>query len=57
MKILFYGDSITDMGRSREMDGNAFGYGVGYVNSVASTLKYENPDFQDNFLVLTVQSD
>ncbi len=44
MKILFYGDSITDMGRSREMDGQAFGYGVGYVNSVASTLKYENPE-------------
>ena len=44
MKILFYGDSITDMARSREMDGNAFGYGVGYVNSVSATLKYENPE-------------
>ena len=44
MKILFFGDSITDMARSREMDGQAFGYGVGYVNSVASTLKYENPE-------------
>ena len=44
MKILFYGDSITDMGRSRERDGQAFGYGVGYVNGVASTLKYENPE-------------
>ena len=44
MKILFYGDSITDMGRSREMDANCFGYGMGYVNSVASTLKYEDPE-------------
>lgn len=44
MKILFYGDSITDMARNREMDGQAFGYGVGYVNSVASSLKYENPE-------------
>ena len=44
MKILFYGDSITDMARSRDMDGQAFGYGVGYVNSVASSLKYENPE-------------
>ncbi len=44
MKILFYGDSITDMGRNRDMNGNAFGYGVGYVNSVAGALKYENPE-------------
>ena len=43
MKILFYGDSITDMGRNRDLLGQAFGYGVGYVNSVASTLKFENP--------------
>ena len=43
MKILFFGDSITDMARSREKDGNAFGYGMGYVNSVSSTLKYEDP--------------
>ena len=44
MKILFYGDSITDMGRHRELNEHGFGYGVGYVNSVASTLKYENPE-------------
>ena len=44
MKILFFGDSITDMARSRDMDGQAFGYGVGYVNGVASALKYENPE-------------
>ena len=44
MKILFFGDSITDMARSRDTDGQAYGYGVGYVNSVGSTLKYENPE-------------
>lgn len=44
MKIVFYGDSITDMGRNRDVDGKAIGYGVGYVNSVSSTLKYENPE-------------
>ena len=44
MKILFFGDSITDMARSRDTDGQDYGYGVGYVNSVGSTLKYENPE-------------
>lgn len=44
MKILFFGDSITDMGRSRDFDGQAFGYGMGYVNSVASSLKYQDPE-------------
>ena len=47
MKILFFGDSITDMARSRDTDGQAYGYGVGYVNSVGSTLKYENPEKYD----------
>lgn len=32
------------MARSRDTDGQAYGYGVGYVNSVGSTLKYENPE-------------
>ena len=44
MKILFFGDSITDMDRRKDIDGRAFGYGVGYVNSIASTLMYENPE-------------
>lgn len=44
MKIVFFGDSITDMGRAHDMNGQAFGYGVGYVNSVSSTLKYKNPE-------------
>ena len=47
MKILFFGDSITDMARNRDMNAQAFGYGVGYVNSIASTLKYENPEEYD----------
>ena len=42
MKILFFGDSITDMRRSGD-DGQIFAYGVGYVNSIVSSLMYENP--------------
>ena len=43
MKIIFFGDSITDMGRNRDVDYQAFGYGVGYVNYAVSTLMGENP--------------
>ena len=32
------------MGRSRDFDEKAFGYGVGYVNNVSATLKYEDPE-------------
>ncbi len=36
-KLLFFGDSITDMGRSRDPDGHsAFDYGIGYVFRVAN---------------------
>lgn len=38
MKVLFFGDSITDMGRSRELRNNTFDYGMGYVFCVASEL-------------------
>ncbi len=39
MKLLFLGDSITDMGRSREPDGiSAFDYGISYVFRVAGEL-------------------
>lgn len=45
MKILFYGDSITDMGRDRESpDHKAFGYGVGYPNFIAGELLYKDPE-------------
>lgn len=44
MKILFFGDSITDMGRSRDVDnGNVHSYGDGFVFVVASELLSENP--------------
>lgn len=44
MKILFYGDSITDMGRNREND-NVF-MGNGYVFYAAGDIKKENPSVQ-----------
>lgn len=44
MKILFYGDSITDMGRSRDFDKKAWGYGVGYPSFVAGTLLKDEPE-------------
>lgn len=47
MKILFFGDSITDAIRSREYQGDMispYGIGPGYANSVASELVYSNAD-------------
>ena len=45
MKILFYGDSITDMNRFREIqDHKAFGYGMGYPLFIAGELRCENPE-------------
>lgn len=48
MKILFYGDSITDMDRDRNASGDDFrrgmGLGHGYVNFVAAELLGEYPD-------------
>lgn len=39
MKLLFLGDSITDMGRNREPDGiSTFDYGIGYVFRIAGEL-------------------
>ena len=47
MKILFFGDSITDMRRKRDADGSIHSYGDGYVVLVASKLWSENPnDYQ-----------
>ncbi|MBE7091077.1 MAG: lysophospholipase [Clostridiales bacterium] len=43
MKILFFGDSITDMGRNRESPNSVWGYGNGYVAQVAGELLLENP--------------
>ena len=48
MKILFYGDSITDMGRHRneitgEAENPAFKMGVGYANLITAELSYQYP--------------
>lgn len=43
MKILFLGDSITDMGRKRDDDGHIYSYGNGYVYLVASELFSAEP--------------
>ena len=43
MKILFFGDSITDAGRFREGDG-IYGQGVGFVRIIADRLISENPE-------------
>ena len=45
MKILFLGDSITDMGRAYERD-DVFGMGEGFVFYIAGDIKRENPSAQ-----------
>ena len=45
MKILFFGDSITDMGRSRERT-DVFGLGEGYVFYATGDLKREDPSIE-----------
>ncbi len=44
MRILFFGDSITDANRNRESDCTLGAYGLGFVRSVAGTLMCEAPD-------------
>ena len=44
MKILFYGESITDMGRNREGEHPTFKMGMGYPNYIAGELSYEEPE-------------
>lgn len=46
MKILFFGDSITDMGREKSEEISVRSYGDGYVFFVAGDLKRENPNVQ-----------
>ena len=44
MKIVFFGDSITDMNRQRESeDGSVYSYGVGYTNFVVGELTCQDP--------------
>ena len=44
MKILFYGDSITDAGRDRNADYSSASYGHGYPKFVAGELLFEAPE-------------
>lgn len=44
MRIVMFGDSITDMRHSREEQGSVFSYGSGYVFFVAGELLSENFD-------------
>jgi lysophospholipase L1-like esterase len=44
MKILFYGDSITDANRHRDNPKGLGGLGFGYVRSLAEKLIGENPN-------------
>lgn len=44
MKIVLFGDSITDMNRVREVDEHVLGYGMGYSMFVTEQLVFENPE-------------
>ncbi len=44
MKILFFGDSITDASRIRDNDDSLLALGGGYVRDVASLLYAESPN-------------
>jgi lysophospholipase L1-like esterase len=44
MKILFFGDSITDANRERETDFGLKSYGFGYVRAIAGNLLLDNPN-------------
>lgn len=43
MKILFFGDSITDANRDRETDCGLRSYGVGFVRTIAGKLLFDEP--------------
>lgn len=43
MKILFFGDSITDANRERETDFGLKSYGFGYVRAIAGNLLLDKP--------------
>lgn len=46
MNILFQGDSITDAGRNRAVEGPNRSLGGGYVYLLASRLSCENPNYK-----------
>ena len=43
MKILFFGDSITDANREREIDFSLKSYGFGYVRAIVGELLFGEP--------------
>lgn len=43
MKIILYGDSITDMGRDRNWEFGGYAYGCGYSSRIAGELVYRDP--------------
>lgn len=47
MKILFIGDSITDMGRNRENDFTPYSYGCAYPFLVQAKLSEQSPKKYD----------
>ena len=50
MRIVFFGDSITDAGRNREDEMSLGRYGYGFVHDVSSTLMYQEPNkYQKNW--------
>ena len=44
MRIVFFGDSITDASRNKEEDFFASSYGFGYVHNVAEKIMSEEPN-------------
>ena len=44
MKILFYGDSITDADRNRSLDFHPSSYGWGFVRDIAGEVLSKNPE-------------
>ena len=47
MKILFIGDSITDMGRNRENDFTPYSYGCAYPFLIQAKLSEQSPKKYD----------
>ncbi|MBO5411756.1 MAG: SGNH/GDSL hydrolase family protein [Clostridia bacterium] len=44
MKIVFFGDSITDANRMRERDDRIYSYGCGYPSFIAAELQSKDPE-------------
>lgn len=44
MKLLFFGDSITDAGKNVETPSLVYNYGVGFVRMIADKVFHEDPE-------------